>query len=87
MNDPEASALAEELLGYGADSDADVMEGQEDHYANIAEFLDDEELQEIGEDVCEAYEADKESRAEWESTFERGFDLLGLKLQETTEPF
>ena len=87
MNDPETSALAEELLGYGADSDADVMEGQEDHYANIAEFLDDEELQEIGEDVCEAYEADKESRAEWESTFERGFDLLGLKLQETTEPF
>ena len=87
MNDPEASALAEELLGYGADSDADVMEGQEDHYANIAEFLDDEELQEIGEDVCEAYEADKESRAEWEATFERGFDLLGLKLQETTEPF
>ena len=60
---------------------------QQDHYANLAELLDDDELKEIGETVAEAYEADKESRAEWESTFERGFDLLGLKLQETTEPF
>ena len=64
-----------------------LIEAQQDHYANLAELLSDEELQEIGEQVADAYEADKESRAEWESTFERGFDLLGLKLQETTEPF
>ena len=86
MDDPETSALAEELLGYEEDN-VDITEEQEDHYANIADFLSDEDLEEIGSEVVEAYEADKESRAEWESTFERGFDLLGLKLQETTEPF
>lgn len=60
---------------------------EEDHYANLAEYLDDDDLKEIGSMVCEQFEADRDSRAEWESTFERGFDLLGLKLQETTEPF
>ena len=37
--------------------------------------------------VFEKFEADRDSRSEWESMFERGFDLLGLKLEETTEPF
>jgi GH24 family phage-related lysozyme (muramidase) len=60
---------------------------EEDHYANLAEYLDDDDLKEIGSMVCEQFEADRDSRGEWESTFERGFDLLGLKLQETTEPF
>ena len=38
-------------------------------------------------DVIENFNADKDSRAEWESMFERGFDLLGLKLEEGSEPF
>ena len=56
-------------------------------YGNLAEKLDDETLQEIGNNVYDSYIADKDSRAEWESMFERGFDLLGLKIQDTTEPF
>jgi len=74
----------EELMGMGAQSE---MLPPQDHYANLAELLDEDTLKELGEDVVESYSADKESREEWESTFERGFDLLGLKLQETTEPF
>ena len=57
------------------------------HYDNLVTTLDDETLQEIGADVYEKYESDKESRQEWEETFQRGFDLLGLKLKETSEPF
>ena len=56
-------------------------------YSNLAEKLDDDRLDEIGATVISKYEADKESRSEWESMFERGFDLLGLKLEDTTEPF
>ena len=84
LEDPDG---AEETGLESIEDDPSLAQAQEDHYANLAEFLDDEELKEIGATVGEAYEADKESRAEWESTFERGFDLLGLKLQETTEPF
>ena len=60
---------------------------ESDHYINIADYLDDDDLTEIGSMVCDQFEADKDSRSEWESTFERGLDLLGIKLQETTEPF
>ena len=60
---------------------------EQDHYANLADYLDKEDLDEIGGMVSEQFEADRDSRGEWESTFERGLDLLGIKLQETTEPF
>ena len=56
-------------------------------YANLADSLDDNELGEIAANVYNNYDSDKNSRQEWESMFERGFDLLGLKIQETSEPF
>ena len=56
-------------------------------YQNLVEILDEEKLEEIGQTVIDKFEADKDSRSEWESMFERGFDLLGLKLEDTTEPF
>lgn len=56
-------------------------------YENLVDTLDEDELLDIGNQVCEKFEADRDSRSEWESMFERGFDLLGLKLEETTEPF
>tara|TARA_R100000664_G_scaffold12798_3_gene20549 strand:- start:5205 stop:7682 length:2478 start_codon:yes stop_codon:yes gene_type:complete len=56
-------------------------------YGDLSENIDEEILQEISSDVIENYNADKDSRAEWESMFERGFDLLGLKLEEGSEPF
>tara|TARA_Y100000114_G_scaffold28793_1_gene24581 strand:- start:4447 stop:7677 length:3231 start_codon:yes stop_codon:yes gene_type:complete len=59
----------------------------EDFYTNLAELLEDEQLEEISATVLDNYQSDKDSREEWEQTFERGFDLLGLKLEETTEPF
>ena len=56
-------------------------------YGDLSEDLDEEDLQDISADVIENYNADKDSRGEWESMFERGFDLLGLKLEEGSEPF
>ena len=56
-------------------------------YANLAEDTEEEILQEIGNNVVDNFTADKDSRAEWESMFERGFELLGLKVQDGTEPF
>ena len=71
-----------------AEMEADLLIiAEQDHYANLAEFLEEDDLVEIGGTVIDNYEADKESREEWEQAFENGLDLLGLKLQETTEPF
>ena len=67
-----------------------MMEPSEDiaeWYGDLAETLEEGELFEIATDVIENYQADKDSRGEWESMFERGFDLLGLKLEPGSEPF
>ena len=56
-------------------------------YGNMVDDMDEDDLADIAETVLENFEADKDSRAEWESMFERGFDLLGLKLEQGTEPF
>ena len=80
----------DEMLGLdaiAAEDELAIQDAVEDHYFNLSELIDPEDLQSITSDVVDSYQADKESREEWESTFERGFDLLGLKLQETSEPF
>ena len=64
-----------------------IEETEEEFYRNLVDDLDEEFLQDLSEEVYENFEADKDSRAEWESMFERGFDLLGLKLEEASEPF
>ena len=67
-----------------------IMEASEDiaeWYGDISEMLEDAELDDIANDVMENFQADKDSRADWESMFERGFDLLGLKLEQGSEPF
>ena len=56
-------------------------------YEDLSETLEAEDLASIAHDVIDNFNADKDSRAEWESMFERGFDLLGLKLEEGSEPF
>ena len=66
------------------------MEPSEDvaeWYSDIADTLDEQTLVDISTEVRDNFQADKDSRGEWESMFERGFDLLGLKLEPGSEPF
>jgi len=54
---------------------------------NLAEFLDENTLQELSGDLVELVEADVGSRKEWADTFVKGLDVLGLKYEERTEPW
>ena len=64
-----------------------VLASIKDFYGNLADYIDEEDLEDLGGTIIDNFNSDKDSRGEWEQTFERGFDLLGLKLEETTEPF
>ena len=64
-----------------------VEETEEEFYRNLVDDMDEDLLDDIAEQVYDNFTTDKDSRSEWESMFERGFDLLGLKLQEASEPF
>ena len=55
--------------------------------ANLAEYLDEGVLGEISSDLRGLYEEDLESRSDWEETYTKGLDLLGLKAEERTTPF
>ena len=78
--DPETGELEVEFS-----DDANIEDEEEEEgtfYENLADSLEEDDLEDIANTVIEKYDADKSSRAEWESMFERGFDLLGLKLED-----
>ena len=55
--------------------------------ANLSEFLDDSTLAEIATDLLSAVEDDFASRDEWEQTYVKGLELLGVKQEERSTPF
>jgi len=62
-------------------------EASADHRANLAEFLEDDELEAIATELVELVEADDQTRAEWIDTYTSGLDYLGFKGEERTQPF
>jgi hypothetical protein len=59
----------------------------EDFEANLAEFIPDNELTLLAGELIDAYEEDISSRKDWIQTYVDGLDLLGMKLEERTEPW
>jgi hypothetical protein len=55
--------------------------------ANLAEYVDAAVLAELTSDLLDDFDNDKNARREWEETYIDGLDLLGLKIEERTEPW
>jgi hypothetical protein len=58
-----------------------------DHGANLAEFIDENDLNLLGTELGQNYEDYKSSRKDWEQAYTQGLDLLGFKYEQRTEPF
>ena len=86
--DPETGEIEVDLEGTAGEVEIELTLGDnEGFFENLVDLIDEDTLSEIGNTVIDKFNADKDSRSEWESMFERGFELLGLKLEDTTEPF
>ena len=59
----------------------------QDHFANLAESLDDSILDPLGTELFDQYTEYKESRGDWEQSYREGLSLLGFKYERRTEPF
>jgi hypothetical protein len=59
----------------------------DDFDANVAEFLDEGELQTIASELVELVESDLNARKEWADTYVKGLDVLGFKYEDRTEPW
>ena len=69
------------------DPNAASPEGGDEHYANLADFLEDHVLDELGSDLTQKYMDYNMSRKDWEKSYTTGLDLLGFKYDMRTEPF
>ena len=64
-----------------------AVEGEQNHYDNLAEHLPDDVLGPLGSTLYQNYQDYKNSRKDWERTYREGLDLLGFKYDNRTEPF
>ncbi len=54
---------------------------------NLAEVLADSVLSELAGELISAVDADRNSRSEWERTYIKGLELLGMKIEDRTTPW
>jgi len=59
----------------------------EEFNANLAEDLDEGQLTELAGDLLGEFDADVTSRKDWLTTYVDGLELLGLKIEDRTEPW
>jgi len=67
-------SLTEELVG-------------PEHDANLAEFIDEAVLQSMASELVGDFESDRESRRDWARAYVKGLDLLGMKIEERSQPW
>ena len=58
-----------------------------DHDANLAEYIEDNELQALASELVEDFVADRQSRKDWARSYVKGLDLLGMRIEERTQPW
>ena len=54
---------------------------------NLAEYMEDSELQKIASELLELVDADVNSRKDWTEMYVKGLEVLGMKYEERTEPW
>ena len=59
----------------------------DDFNANLAEEMDEGELESLASDLLGLVDADVNSRKDWADTYVKGLDVLGFKYEERTEPW
>jgi len=64
-----------------------AAETAEDFDANLAEYMSEGELTEIAGDLIGDFEDDISARKDWIQTYVDGLELLGMKIEERTEPW
>ena len=62
-------------------------EGGQDHFENLAEYLEDNVLDPLASELMDKYKDYKQSRQEWVESYREGLNLLGFKYVTRTEPF
>jgi len=63
------------------------LEGGDEFDANLAEYLDESALETLASELASDFDDDIGSRKDWMQTYVDGLELLGMKIEERTEPW
>jgi hypothetical protein len=55
--------------------------------SNLAEYIDEKDLQDMSSDLVGDYKEDSSSREEWYDAYAKGLKLLGFKYEDRSQPF
>lgn len=84
IEDPEAVHIGID----GMEIDIEPEEETADDFdANLAEYISEGALTELAGDLVGDFEEDISSRKDWIQTYVDGLELLGMKIEERTEPW
>jgi len=86
---PDAVAIGTDDGGMVIDFEGSATEELigPDHNSNLSEFIEEQDLEEMASNLVEDFEADRTSRKEWSRSYVKGLDLLGMKIEERTQPW
>ena len=84
IEDPESVTISAGDTEITIDPDAAIDDAFNE---NLAEELDEQILDEIAGELLGEFEADINSRRDWLDTYVDGLELLGLKLEDRSEPW
>jgi len=86
---PDAVSVQTEDGGMVIDFEGEVTESLvgPGHDANLAEFIDDDDLTIMASDLIADFQADRESRSDWARAYVKGLDLLGMKVEDRQQPW
>jgi len=82
IENPDAVHLS--IDGMEIDIEPNAEEGFDD---NLAEYLNDSTIQSIVEELIGDYDDDVASRRDWMQTYVDGLELLGMKIEDRTDPW
>ena len=83
IEDPEAVTLGID----GMEIDLMPDEDEEDFGANLAEYVSEDVLQSISAELLADFDDDISARRDWIQTYTDGLELLGMKIEERSEPW
>jgi hypothetical protein len=63
------------------------QESDEDFTANLADYIDENELQSLASELIADFDEDVSSRKDWMQTYVDGLELLGMKIEMRSEPW
>lgn len=88
ITNPEAVSIETEDGGILIDFDPDMSSDMPlDFDSNLADFIDEQEIRKLASELTSLAESDKESRKDWEETYIKGLEQLGMKIEDRSTPW